>query len=1745
MSTHSEPNSVPDTDAPADGRGNPEDIAEWKNDAGESANLMPCTETLENDSSRDEFTLAVAKLRQTEIEEEATYELKRLELERRVNKAKRHTELLRLQTLMGKKTEETFPDVTVRNNVSIHRPSVDYANSQGLSMAQPSLSDILCRLDLPKLELPSFNGEQREYWNFIRQFEAQVEGKVADESLRLSYLLSCCRDRARRLIEGCSMLPLGQGYAAAKNILTEMFGRPFVVARSLIDELIHGRPVNNSADDLMEFAIKMQNCELALCQIGRDTELNSIGNMEAIIRRLPPELQRKWVEHASDIGDNREPSFSDLKAFLERRAKVANSMYSQLLGFSATTNKATTSSGHATVLPNRRCGLCNLSHDLVDCKRFSAMDGAERLKYIARVGRCFVCLGQGHVASSCLKGSKCPVVGCGKKHHGLLHNDDIKVGDNIVNLNEQVSNAESLPVRRVCLGIIPVRLTGPSGSHVTYALLDNGSDATLVDAAIAGKLGLPGHSTVLNMRSVNNARSVNTKRVGFLVESLDSCGSVDIQNAYAIENLSVGVGCFSRQMDIDRWGHLRELRFERLPDTRIGLLIGCDVPEVHWSIEERVGSRKQPFAKRTVLGWILLGPLDQNLEDCISNSNMNAQCVEQLLEKLYDTEFRDIGEDVAYSLEDKAAMAQVSDSIRLIDGHFEIGLPWRKDKRELPNNWTTATRRLHQLSRRFIRDPELKEAYCAVIRRHIDRGHIVPVPENQLQHSYSPRWYLPHHAVVNPKKPGKLRVVFDCASRHLGVSLNDYLLQGPNLTTNLVEVLLRFREGRVAMMSDIQEMFMQVRVPQDDRGALRLLWWEDGNTDGVVREWQMAVHPFGAASSPFCAAMALRKSLDISEVRSDDLVREAIERNFYVDDCLISLDSVSEASGLASKLTEAVNLAGFRLVKWSSNEPKTLNGLQVSELSEVVRNITLGEGHIERTLGLEWDIANDQFLFPVSLPERPATRRGILSCVSSLYDPLGLVAPILLPAKMLLQGFCRQNLGWDDKISEGDLKRWRDWLESLSSLHGLRITRCVTPVDSVSGMQPELHMFSDASETGYGIACYARYQRVDRSFSCSLVLGKSRVAPLKSTSIPRLELTAATLAVRAARLLGKTSRNKASKVVFWTDSMTVLYYIANRTSRYSTFVSNRLATIQESTEPRQWKYVRSEFNPADYASRGLKLGDVRFGRWLNGPEFLYQEEGEPFGHLVPCEPPNTCEFKEKHVHNSHLADIGLIDGLFVRYSSWLKLLRAVVWLTRFKAYVMIMKGKRDVTLTVGNIKVMELRKATIDVVRIVQRQSLGEDYKALCSGELKGSSHLLRLNPFLRDGVMLVGGRLQHSQLGQGSKHPMILPSRHAVTDLVIRYYHETEGHAGQQHILALTRRKFWVLKGVSNIKRVIYNCAKCRRLRGRASSQLMAPLPASRVTPGNYPFEATGVDYFGPLYVKQGRALVKRYGCLFTCLKTRAVHIEIAQSLSTNSFILAFNRFINRRGSPSEMFSDNGSNFVGAESELRSSINELAKGDVSDRMAARDIQWNFNPPVASHRGGVWERVVRSIKEISRALSLEQVMNDESLLTLMTEVERIINNRPLVPVYDDAEEVVALTPNDLLVLRPVSELNLNELTNLDRYTRSWKQARQVADTFWKRWVKVYLPSLQSRSKWLREGRNFRPGDVVIIASDILSRANWPLGRVTAVHPGADGIVRKVTIKTRAGEVLRDIRKVCLLEGVDEYGGNGDDQPTRD
>ena len=266
---------------------------------------------------------------------------------------------------------------------------------------------------------------------------------------------------------------------------------------------------------------------------------------------------------------------------------------------------------------------------------------------------------------------------------------------------------------------------------------------------------------------------------------------------------------------------------------------------------------------------------------------------------------------------------------------------------------------------------------------------------------------------------------------------------------------------------------------------------------------------------------------------------------------------------------------------------------------------------------------------------------------------------------------------------------------------------------------------------------------------------------------------------------------------------------------------------------------------------------------------------------------------------------------------------------------------------------------------------------------------------------------------------PPVLPSKHWVLELIIQHFHATEGHAGTRHVLSAIRKQFWIIKAASTIKRVISRCSVCRRVGARPCEQQMSPLPSYRITLGKIAFESTGVDYFGPILVKRGRSLVKRWGCLFTCMRIRAVHLELVYNLTADSFRMALMRFINRRGAPREIFSDNGSNFIGLSRELKEMVGGLPGDSLSNELVGRGIQCNIQPPNVSHRGGVWERLIRSTRRILQAISTHQPMCDETLHTLFTEVERILNNRPLVPCYDDNKDPPTLSPNNLLLLGPV------------------------------------------------------------------------------------------------------------------------------
>ena len=310
-----------------------------------------------------------------------------------------------------------------------------------------------------------------------------------------------------------------------------------------------------------------------------------------------------------------------------------------------------------------------------------------------------------------------------------------------------------------------------------------------------------------------------------------------------------------------------------------------------------------------------------------------------------------------------------------------------------------------------------------------------------------------------------------------------------------------------------------------------------------------------------------------------------------------------------------------------------------------------------------------------------------------------------------------------------------------------------------------------------------------------------------------------------------------------------------------------------------------------------------------------------------------------------------------------------------------------------------------------------------------------------------------------------------------------------------------------------------------------MADLPQHRVTPDKPPFACVGVDCFGPFLVKRGRSLVKRYGVLFTCLAVRAVHIEVIQSLDTSSFLHALRRFIARRGKPEVIRSDNGSNFVSGEKEIRSAIENWNQEKIHQFLLQQNVKWIFNPPLGSHHGGVWERCIRTVRKILLALLKQQTVDDECLTTVMCEVESIMNSRPLTKVSDDPSDLEALTPNHLLLLQPGPSLPPGIFRETDLYCRRrWRQAQYLSDVFWRRWLKEYLPELQRRQKWMNPRRNFVPGYIVLLVDETSPRSSWPLGRILRVKPNTkDGYVRRVILKTKSTVLERPVDKIVLLE----------------
>ncbi len=441
----------------------------------------------------------------------------------------------------------------------------------------------------------------------------------------------------------------------------------------------------------------------------------------------------------------------------------------------------------------------------------------------------------------------------------------------------------------------------------------------------------------------------------------------------------------------------------------------------------------------------------------------------------------------------------------------------------------------------------------------------------------------------------------------------------------------------------------------------------------------------------------------------------------------------------------------------------------------------------------------------------------------------------------------------------------------------------------------------------------------------------------------------------------------------------------------------------------------------------------------------------------------------------------------------------------------------------------------MEIIRFCQKNKFAEELTSLRKeGVVKRNSPLYSLNPIFQSDIVKVGGRLDKALISEESKHPIILAKEWHISNLILRQIHEEVGHNGRNYMLAALRQRYWIPGASVAIRRILAKCVVCRRFHGIAGHQQMADLPQDRVSPDKPPFTCVGVDCFGPFEIKRGRTIIKRYGVIFTCLAIRAVHIEMITSLDTDSFIHALRRFIARRGQVAEIRSDNGTNFVGAERELQEAIQNWNHKQINDVLLQKKIKWIFNPPTGSHHGGIWERLIRSIKKILNSILRGQSLDEEGLHTFLCEVESILNNRPITRSSLDPNDLEALTPNHLLLLKTRLSLPPGLFMKEDVYARRrWRQIQYLANIFWKRWIGEYLPLLQERQKWKVKTRNFQLGDVVLVVDDNAPRNSWIMGKIIETIKDKKGLIRQVKIKTMSTCLARPITKLCRLLEAEE------------
>ena len=1439
------------------------------------------------------------------------------------------------------------------------------------------------------------------------------------------------------------------------------------------------------------------------------------------------------------------------------------------------------------------CVYCNGQHFSASCEKVKGI--SERKAILGRNKRCFMCLRRGHQQGQCDKNCKrcdrrhhqsiCPQLAANANAPGntrtqahsfvSVDNSSQQEPSEPITETENTTTATTTtsenanPKTRVLLQIARAIATNENGTRSTTVrlLFDNGSQRSYVTDSLRSKLQLkPVQTERLNLNTFGESRykKQDCDVVNFQIRK----AGTDDHDAINISALTFPVICSPLPSKVSvNHPHLYGLDFADEPfdsqvsSESIDILIGSDY---YWDFVTGETKRGDdgPIAVKSTLGWLLSGRVNGTI-DPVTHSNLIIEGQNSLFAPSQDQDdiltntLKEFWETESIGIKDLPAdqdtrKESFAIDVKLNGGRYEVKLPWKEDCLPSSDHYQLCENRLRSLHHKLRKDPALLTEYDNIIQEQLNTGIIEEVSNGDFNNEKAAQiHYLPHHAVVRKdRETTKVRIVYDGSAKTSkdDNSLNDCLETGPNCIPHVFDMLANFRRNTVGLTADVEKAFLMVGIQADHRNFLRFLWFENPRLEKPkIVHYKFTRLVFGLRPSPAILGETIRHHLELHK-QSDPEIAELLANSLYVDDLLTGESGDDKALTIYKRAKKIMSEGGFNLRKWRSNSRKRQEAIAQEEsfkqegesYAKPSTNLNGAPPNDEdafvKVLGMNWNTVTDEILFDFSelsayASSLPLSKRSVLKVTAKIFDPIGFLTPLTVEMKILFQELCIEKTNWDDELQGNFLQRWKLFLDELKYIDCYRIPRCYfsrQPVDI------QVHGFSDASERAYAAVVYLRSTYSDGQIDVRLIASKSRVAPIKRQTIPRLELLGALI---LARLVTKLrSIGTEYPTVLWSDSTTTLCWIKNANERtWKQYVQHRVEEIHESTSRDEWRYCPGKQNPADLPSRGLSAKELSVATvWWNGPEFLYRPESEwPETQLIHSEDELVLQEAAKNqaavthslVNNSTGEPRNpTIDQVIniKRFGDLTKLLRVTAFVVKF---VTNLKNKvRNVTKPENGREVLnasDLTKAEELWIRAVQASSFAEEIKFLQNhrqNKATPPSYVTQFGLFLDQGVMKCKGRMNNSELPVNARNPILLPAKHEFVRLIIKDVHESTHHSGIRDTLTTIRERFWILRGREAVKQMIKKCVICLRIDGKPyKSQPPTDLPTERVSE-DPPFTHVGLDFAGPLVIANGNSNESKvYICLFTCAATRAIHLELCGSLNAQNFLLAFRRFVSRRGLPATLTSDNAKTFKSSSKEIRkiTRSNEVWRYLVDQR-----ISWSFIVEKAPWWGGFWERLVRSVKRPLKKVLGRSTQNFEELRTILVEIESVINARPITYLYDDANSIsYPLTPADLIYGRRVTSTpngaHHEIISTHQSLTRRARHHKNLLQQVTKQWRQEYLTSLREQSN-VGNNRNGAQeiliGDIVLLKNDSTKRIFWKLARVEELIPGADGRVRAAIVQ---------------------------------